>query len=135
MSFAVDGIDHVEVFVRDIEASVQWYANVLGLKEVGRWDPEPVMIGAGDTKLALFRAADDAAPQAGNRPRTPLRWRLVAWRTTAEGFAEAQDHLATCGVRFEGPIDHGIAKSIYFEDLDGHPLEITYHLESISPPE
>ena len=30
MPFAVDRIDHVEVFVRDLEASVAWYAEVLG---------------------------------------------------------------------------------------------------------
>jgi len=129
MSFAVDQMDHVEVYVRDIEASTQWYAKVLGLKEIRRWDPEPVMIGAGDTKLALFRAADDAQPQIGDKPRSPLRWSLVAWRTTAEGFQQAQEHLSECGVLFDGPIDHQVAKSIYFVDLDGHPLEITCYYD------
>ena len=129
ISFTVDRIDHVEVFVRDIEASVQWYAKVLGLKEIYRWDPGPVMIGAGDTKLALFRAAADSEPPTSSTPGTPLRWRLVAWRTTAEGFQRAQNHLAACGVAFDGPIDHETAKSIYFADLDGHPLEITYYLD------
>ena len=51
MSFQVESIDHVEVFVRDREAAVAWYADVLGLKEVARWDPEPIMIGAGGSKL------------------------------------------------------------------------------------
>ncbi len=60
MTFAVDCIDHVEVFVRDIEVSVRWYTNVLGLVEIHRWEPHPVMIGAGDTKLALFQADADA---------------------------------------------------------------------------
>ena len=129
MSFSVDRIDHVEVFVRDIEASIQWYAEVLGLMVVYRFDPGPVMIGAGDTKLALFPADADAQPPIGNKPRTRLRWRLVAWRTTTEGFQHAQEHLAECGVPFDGPIDHETAKSIYFADLDGHPLEITYYLD------
>ena len=60
MAFSVDQIDHVEVFVRDIEAAVRWYADVLGLREIRRRDPEPIMIAAGDTKLALFRADSDA---------------------------------------------------------------------------
>ena len=115
--------------VRDVEASVQWYAKVLGLKEIYRWDPVPVMIGAGDTKLALFPAAEDAEPPTSSRPGTPLRWRLVAWRTTDRGFQRAQDHLSACGVPFDGPIDHEKAKSIYFSDLDGHPLEITHYLD------
>ena len=125
MAFVVDQIDHVEVFVRDIDASIRWYAEVLGLAEVGRWDPEPVMIGAGGTKLALFRADDAAAAPLASPNRAALRWRLVAWRTTPELFAAAREHLTQCGVLFDGPIDHGSAESIYFRDLDGHPLEIT----------
>ncbi len=54
--FAVQRIDHVEVFVRDIEMALEWYARVPGLEIAYRWDPEPVLIGAGDTMLALFKA-------------------------------------------------------------------------------
>jgi catechol 2,3-dioxygenase-like lactoylglutathione lyase family enzyme len=50
MSFAVKAIDHVEVFVGDIAAAAKWYEDVLGLRELARWDPEPVMMGAGGTK-------------------------------------------------------------------------------------
>lgn len=124
MAFAVDQIDHVEVFVRDIEAAVRWYADVIGLKEVGRWDPEPVMIGTGDTKLALFLADPDAPSNPDDKERSP-RWRRVAWSTTATGFVDAQQHLRECGVTFSGPIDHDVAESIYFRDPDGNPLEIT----------
>ena len=129
MPFAVDQIDHVEVFVRDIDASIHWYAKVLGLKEYFRSDPEPVMIGAGDTKLALFTAETNAPSPIPSNPREPLRWRLVAWRTTPERFAEAQRHLKEHGVAFDGPIDHDGPVSIYFNDPDGHPLEITCYPE------
>ncbi len=123
MAFAVERIDHVEVFVRDLDAAARWYDEVLGLKEICRWNPEPVMIGAGGTKLALFRAETDA-----RREDSGLRWHRVAWRTDQAGFAAAQKHLAALGIRFDGPIDHRTACSIYFEDPDGHPLEITYYL-------
>jgi len=125
VSLTVERIDHVEVFVRDIEASVRWYERVLGLREVYRWEPAPVMIGAGDTKLALFKAADDAAPSPAASVPSPRRWRLVAWRVAADAFDEALAHLRAEQVVFEGPVDHGISRSIYFNDPDGHPLEIT----------
>ena len=123
MPFAVTAIDHVEVFVRDIDAAARWYADVLGLREVGRWEPEPVMIAAGSTKLALFRADNDST--AGENGRS---WHRVAWSTDRTGFAEAQKHLAARKIPFRGPIDHGSSHSIYFEDPDGHRLEITTYL-------
>ena len=122
MPFAVERIDHVEVFVRDLEAAAQWYADVLGLREVTRWDPYPIMIGAGGTMLALFQA--DGPRPAVPEPRTP-HWRRVAFRTDAAGFKAAQEHLASQGVAFEGPVDHERAWSIYFTDPDGNTLEIT----------
>ena len=129
MAFRAERIDHVEVFVRDIDAAARWYAEVLGLVEVARWDPEPVMIGAGGTKLALFRASADAASAAGGESPSSLRWHRVAWRTDRAGFENAQKHLRDRGVAFRGPIDHGIAQSVYFQDPDGHPLEITWYEE------
>jgi len=35
----------VEVFVGDLEAAAKWYKDVLGLTEIARWDPEPLMAG------------------------------------------------------------------------------------------
>lgn len=121
MSFAVRHIDHVELFVRDLEAAARWYADVLGLQEVCRWDPEPIMIGVGGTKLALFRATGRARPPRHSEPH----WHRVAWLTDTAGFEAAQEHLRQRSIEFEGPIDHRLGLSIYFEDPDGHPLEIT----------
>ncbi len=128
MPFAVECIDHVEVFVRDIEPSIRWYGDVLGLKEVARWDPNPVMIEAGGTKLALFKAKAKTSRDERQSVGEGASWHLVAWRTTEKGFDAAQRHLTKCGVTFRGPIDHGSARSIYFSDPDGHRLEITYYL-------
>jgi catechol 2,3-dioxygenase-like lactoylglutathione lyase family enzyme len=119
--FAVQSIDHVEVFVRSIPDAIRWYGDVLGLREMARWDPEPVMIGAGGTQLALFQAG----PSTEVVEPPALRWHRVAWKTDRAGFEAAQAHLASMGISFRGPVDHGTAWSIYFQDPDGHPLEIT----------
>jgi catechol-2,3-dioxygenase len=124
MPFTVQRIDHVEVLVRDLAAAARWYQRTLGLEEICRWEPEPVMIGAGHTKLALFQAPDGAIPAA---TQGTLHWHRVAWATDAGGFAAAQKHLAQLGIACRGPVDHGIAQSIYFNDPDGNPLEITYY--------
>ena len=79
MAFAAQSIDHVEVFVRSIPGAIVWYGRVLGLEVTARWDPEPIMIGAGGTQLALFQAPAGAEPSPDARP--PLRWHRVAWKT------------------------------------------------------
>lgn len=121
MAFTVERIDHVEVFVRDLARAAAWYGEVLGLREVMRWDPEPVMLDGGGTKLALFRATLDRQPLPEQSPH----WHRVAWRTDESGFAAAQQHLKSKGIAFRGPVDHGRSRSIYFLDPDGNPLEIT----------
>jgi catechol 2,3-dioxygenase len=126
--FAVEGIDHVEVFVRDLEGAVRWYEDVLGLKKEGRW-AEPVLVGAGGNYLALFKARRSGADNSDDDRQPAIRWRRVAWRTNSHGFTQAQEHLRARGVPFEGPVDHGSSQSIYFTDPDGNPLEITYDLE------
>ena len=123
MAFQVESIDHVEVFVRDLSAAAKWYHDVLGLEEISRWDPEPVMIGRGGTKLALFRAESERRQRDEG-----LHWHRVAWKTDQAGFAGAQEHLRKLGIKFRGPVNHGSSHSIYFEDPDGHLLEITYYV-------
>jgi catechol 2,3-dioxygenase-like lactoylglutathione lyase family enzyme len=126
MSFAVSQIDHVEVYVRDVESALKWYQNVLGLTEVRRWEPEPILIGAGDTYLALFQARSGLPDTKGIRAiPPPYRWHRVAWRVSAPGMMDAVAHLKSHGVTLRGPIDHTGAVSIYFSDPDGNPLEIT----------
>jgi len=130
MAFRVKHIDHVELLVRDIGKTEAWYRKVLGLKRVQAWDPEPVMIGAGKTMLALF-----TSPRAQNRlpaktskkngHRVSFGYHRVAFRADKKGFKGAQKRLEKLGIAFRGPIDHDTTFSIYFQDLNGLPLEIT----------
>ncbi len=126
--FRVKRIDHVEVMVRDIARAERWYREVLGLRRITAWDPEPVMIGRGGTKLALFRRAGPAralgAP-GGRRASTRLGLRRVAFLTDARGFRAARARLKQRRVAYRGPVDHGSWLSIYFRDPDGILLEVT----------
>ena len=129
MSFSVLQIDHVEVFVRDLDAAAKWYCDVLGLTLIHRWDPEPIFLGVGGTALALFLAdGPNRTKRADSSALNVPGWHRVAWRTTKDGFDAAQRHLKNLGIAFSGPIDHDIAWSIYFTDPDANPLEITHYL-------
>lgn len=126
---AVEGIDHVELFVPDRFAAAAWYEHTLGLfivPEFRDWaaDPRgPLMIAAGDgAKLALF----EGAPPAG---KGAPGFRRVAFRMSAEGFLEFLQSLPGKSLPLEEPhdpvVDHERAYSIYFTDPWGHLLEVT----------
>jgi catechol 2,3-dioxygenase-like lactoylglutathione lyase family enzyme len=120
----VEGIDHVALSVRDVERSAQWYIDVLGFerRHEGMWDGIPVFIGKGTTSLALFPANPNAGSTTSSRGG--VRMLHLALRANRKNFLAAQDELKRRRIKFEFQ-DHEISHSIYFQDPDGHKLEIT----------
>ena len=134
--FRVSQIDHVHVFVADRRASARWYADVLGLEVFhdieGEDDGGPLVVSSdgGSTGLALFKAKPDAA-------RTST---TVAFRVSGGGFLEFLGRLPSLNV--EGAsgralaasdvVDHDYCFSLYFNDPDGNPYELTtYDYEDV----
>lgn len=126
--FQLQGIDHVAIAVRDVDRSVAWYREVLGLERVHDvWGNHPAMVGIGTTAVALFPVEGAPKPRPG---RDVLTMRHLAFRVDRTNFLAAQAALRSRGIPFE-PEHHGISESIYFHDPDGHELEITtYELDT-----
>jgi catechol 2,3-dioxygenase-like lactoylglutathione lyase family enzyme len=122
--FDNQGLDHVAIAVADVERSQRFYEAVLGLERMHEeWDT-PIVLAANGSGLALFHrdlhpstTPDDIEPPA-------VRILHIAFRLGRTGFDEAHAALDKQGVevRFS---DHGISHSIYFEDPDGHQIELT----------
>jgi catechol 2,3-dioxygenase-like lactoylglutathione lyase family enzyme len=122
--FSVEGIDHIALAVRDVERSVAWYKDVLGLERryEDAWGNYPAVVGVGTTSIALF-------PVTGVEPkpspsRDVLAMRHFAFRTDRANFDSARRELNQRGIPLESQ-HHGISESIYFHDPDRHEVEIT----------
>jgi catechol 2,3-dioxygenase-like lactoylglutathione lyase family enzyme len=116
------GIDHVALSCASVATTKAWYVDVLGFEHVfaGEWESVPVFLKLGATYLALFPLRGELQPS----PQRPGFNHLAFNAATHAEFAEAQADLAKRGIEFEFQ-DHGISHSIYFDDPDGRPLEIT----------
>ena len=127
--FDLQGLDHIAITVRDVEASAAWYARVLGLerRHPDVWGDVPTMMGVGETMIALFPVQGDV-PKPGPG-RDVIAMRHFALRADRANYDKAKAELERRGIdyRFQ---DHIVSHLIYFHDPDGHQLEITtYELD------
>jgi catechol 2,3-dioxygenase-like lactoylglutathione lyase family enzyme len=118
------GLDHFAINVTDLQRSADWYQRVLGFTILHKWNTT-WMVGRDNIKIGLF-----LRPNAKPLPDidSQLIIQHVAFLVDGDKFADAQQALTQAGVKFDPPEDTGIAYSIFFNDPDGHLLEITtYH--------
>ncbi len=124
---ALKKLGHVVLKVRDLDRSEAFYRDVVGLSVAGRLPGRMVFFAvpgnADSHDLGLWKVGADAAPQA------PKQVGLfhVAWQVEREEDLQAfHDALLARGVPVRSTMDHGANLSVYFEDPDGHMLEVTY---------
>jgi catechol 2,3-dioxygenase-like lactoylglutathione lyase family enzyme len=117
-AFRTEGLDHVAIAVSDLDRAEGFYRDVLGLERVQpQWDPPRIMASEG-SGMALFPEGDDFSGE------TVPHILHIAFRVDRQAFDAARAELAERGIEASFS-DHGAAHSVYFEDPDGHRLELT----------
>ena len=122
--FKCTGIDHVAVNTHDMEATLQFYCGILGMRLArtsrtgdGRRHYN-VEIGGGNA-FAFFDGAvrpGESTPQYLNHFAIPV--------ATSEEFDEAYQRLQDHGVEVTEIIERGYGKTFYFNDPNGIRLQI-----------
>ena len=139
MSVNLKRIHHVAYRRHDAKETVEFYQRVLSMdfqlaiaeNEVPSTKaPDPYMhvfldAGMGNV-LAFFELPN--SPTMGRDEQTPLWVQHIAFEVESiEALLEAKTHIEGQGLDVLGPVNHGIFKSIYFFDPNGHRIELAAH--------
>ena len=131
-----NGIHHVAYRCKDAKETVEFYRDVLGMEfttafaedhvpSTGAYDPYMhVFLDAGrGNVLAFFELPEQ--PTMGRDENTPQWVQHIAFEVESVAALEAaKARVEANGLDVLGPTDHGIFKSIYFFDPNGHRLEL-----------
>lgn len=138
--FALTRIHHVAYRCRDAAATADWYARVLGMEfttafaedhvpSTGAHDPymHIFLDAGGGNVLAFFELPNQ--PEMGRDANTPAWVQHIAFEVAdMDALMAAKAHIEAQGVEVLGPTYHGIFRSIYFFDPNGHRLELACNI-------
>jgi catechol 2,3-dioxygenase-like lactoylglutathione lyase family enzyme len=124
MAITIDRLDHLVLTVRDIAASCDFYAKVLGM-EVVTFGADRKALAFGRQKVNLHQAGQEFEPKAAHPAPGSADLCLIA----ATPLTEVIAHLQACGVAIlAGPVQRtgaqGPILSVYFRDPDLNLIEV-----------
>lgn len=136
------GVHHVAYRCNDAKQTVTWYQTVLGMEYVsafsedhvpstGDYDPYMhVFLDAGNNNILAFFELPQHQ-QMGRDINTPKWVQHLAFRVASEAaLLRAKAHIEALDIEVLGPTHHGIFKSIYFFDPNGHRVELATDIGS-----
>ena len=121
----VQELGHAVLYVRDLEASVRFYGDILGLPAIGEAWPGTRAFSGGRThhELLLIEVGPDAAPLPAGR-RVGLYHLGFKIGTTDDELRAMLARLHDHDVTIVGSSDHHVTHSLYVLDPDGNEIEL-----------
>ncbi|WP_306522602.1 fosfomycin resistance glutathione transferase [Rheinheimera sp.] len=107
----LQGLNHITIAVSDLDRSLKFYTEFVGMKAVVRWDAGAYLT-LGDIWFCL--SSDQVAPAQD--------YSHIAFDITVQDFAVFTKKLKDAGI-VEWKQNSSEGNSVYFLDPDGHKLE------------
>jgi catechol 2,3-dioxygenase len=118
-------IAHVVLKVRDLERSKQFYTELLGMDVMSEMPNPRILFLANNRRDHHEIALLEVGQQAPAPPANAVGLVHVAFRLRSEEeLRAAYTELKEKNVPISFTVNHGITKSVYFFDPDGHELEL-----------
>jgi len=127
------GINHLALVTPDMDATVRFYAGVLGMPLVSTLMAGPMRHYffeiAPQNTIAFFevKGAETFAKPAGAPTDRVIQLDHLSFNVPDEQALETlRKRLLAAGSEVTGVVDHGMVKSVYFTDNNGIALEASY---------
>jgi catechol 2,3-dioxygenase len=135
-------INHLVLNVRDMERAHDFWARIIGFRQVGEIRNQPERPGVwmrfyqgslgSHHDLALSQVLDPASapppdPWGGAAQRPGINHVAIKW-PDREAWLKQLAWMQSQGVAFHRRVDHGMTHSAYISDPDGHGIEVLYEL-------
>lgn len=116
---------HVVFYVRDLQRSVEFYRDIVGLKVVGHiFDNRAAMLSGGRThhELLLIEVGNAPGPLPGRR----IGLYHVGWKIgeSLDKLRALRERLHQLKYPLDGMSDHTVSQSLYLRDPDGNEVEL-----------
>jgi catechol 2,3-dioxygenase-like lactoylglutathione lyase family enzyme len=129
-------VDHLVLTCRDVAATIRFYTEVLGMKEVS-FGAGRKALAFGQQKLNLHPAGQGAEGTTGSVAAIaarPTPGAIDVCLIVSEPAGVVMAHLAACGIPVEeGPVIRtgaaGPIESVYVRDPDGNLVELARYVD------
>ena len=115
------GINHLAFITNDMDKTIRFYRDLLGMELVagiGHHGYRHYFFQFGDNQVALFQTRGDMETKGG------VELNHMALRMDPESYEAVKARLEGAGVNVHGRT--GDPTCIYFDDPDGHGLQLLY---------
>lgn len=118
-------LGHVVFYVRDLDRSVGFYTDCVGLQLKGRiFQGRAAVLSGGSThhELLLIEVGNAQGPLQGRR----IGLYHVGWKVgeSVPELKQTYQRIIDAGYELEGMSDHTISQSLYLKDPDGNEIEL-----------
>jgi len=118
-------LGHVVLYVRDLQRSVEFYTNIVGLALSGHiFGAKAAMLSGGRThhELLLIELGEAPGPLRGRR----LGLYHIGWKIgdSLDALRRKRDEIEGLGWEIDGISDHTVSQSLYLRDPDGNEIEM-----------
>ncbi len=119
-------IHHVAINVKDLQRSIDFFKDLVGLHVIDR-DDHSAKLSIGDSEIVLFQLPSDINIPPGNKEEHPASLNHIALEIHPALFEKYHRCLKDNGVTITfGPVKRRHGYALYFLDPDGNKIELFY---------